>query len=135
MADTQKTKTAMPDAAMEELKPCPFCGGAISIGEASAFGVTLNGFECGGCDQSSGFCSVFEPEHRRTAIAAWNRRASVAAGARTETPEVEALVKAGNKLLSFKEYLLNDDNKNPAPDAVYKALANFISALAAFKGA
>ncbi len=57
----------------EELKPCPFCGEAVSLVgmevEAAMFGALSWFIECKQCDQKFGGYY-----NRGQTIAAWNRR-------------------------------------------------------------
>lgn len=57
---------------MEELKPCPFCGGKIS--RQIGFG-GLNFFKCLECGVVISFDNDYYNTHRNEAIAAWNCRA------------------------------------------------------------
>ena len=50
---------------MEELKPCPFCGGEAHIHRHERFGI-----ECDECGMGLGWIKETEQE----AIEAWNRR-------------------------------------------------------------
>ena len=59
-----------------KLKPCPFCGGEVSLSEAEGMlGITCD--EDSSC-LGSGLLMVFPVEQRESAITAWNTRATIA---------------------------------------------------------
>ena len=61
----------------EKLKPCPFCGGEVTISPGRSdlrWLLCSKGSACAG----SGLHTVFTEAGQETAIAAWNRRAGEA---------------------------------------------------------
>lgn len=56
---------------MDELKPCPFCGGTVH--RMIGFG-GLNFFKCTKCGAVVSFDNDYYNAHRDEAVNAWNRR-------------------------------------------------------------
>ena len=58
---------------MENLRPCPFCGGKANLTKEDNYGFVDNEWyaDCGNCGLLFGFAKQYSKEE---AIEAWNRR-------------------------------------------------------------
>lgn len=57
---------------MQELKPCPFCGGKVRRTIGSIMGFVF--FKCRECGATISFNNYYYNEHKDEAIEAYNRR-------------------------------------------------------------
>ena len=87
-----------------ELKPCPFCGGPVSIGTLDEG--TTRAIECakGSSCISSGLLTGFMKPDQDSAIAAWNTRAVDPAAIREAALREAAEVAAALAFKWWKEY-------------------------------
>ena len=109
---------------MSELKPCPFCGSAVTLQEEQG----VIGFQCmigTGCAKS-GLVTAFDARDKDTAIPAWNRRA--------DPPEEDATHKLIANLFELALEWKSRDCAFRDPDARYCELKEQAKALGYLDG-
>lgn len=72
---------------MDELRPCPFCGGEATLSEDDG-GYLV---DCGVCGAAVGYFGRGLPDARGAAVAAWNRRAERTCGEWRGDPRPDAV--------------------------------------------
>lgn len=81
---------------MEELKPCPFCGGDARVQKVNAIVGVKFTVCCGNC-YCMGHETTYLVNTREKAVEAWNRRADDSYGSR-KTIDREELIKAADTI-------------------------------------
>ena len=79
---------------MDELKPCPFCGGEAELYE------DVGGYsvDCGVCGAGIGYFGNGLPDAKVAAMAAWNRRAAPKCSEATPKCDRDALLALADRM-------------------------------------